>query len=104
MNEMQEQRIGNLLGMAQRARRVVSGSFAAEQALKEGSAKLVLLAEDAEEQSRKNFEELAEKYEIPCRTVMTREKLGACMGKEYRAVAAVLDEGFGKSLLRLIGN
>ena len=104
MDRATEQRIQNLLGMAQRAHRVVSGNFAVEQAAKEGTAKLMLLAEDVEEKSRKAYEELADKYRIPLRTALTRESLGACMGKEYRAAAVLLDDGFSKSMLRLLGD
>lgn len=104
MDKLQEQRLRNLLGMAQRARQAASGSFAVEQALKNGTAKLMLLAGDAEDETKKSFEELADKYKVPCRTVLTRESLGACMGKEYRAAAVLLDEGFSRSLLRLIGD
>jgi len=103
MDKAAEQRVRNLLGMAQRARRVVSGSVAVEQAVKDGTAKLLLLAEDAEESTKKNYERLAEKYHIPWRVLLTRESMGASMGKEYRAAAALLDEGFSKSLCRMLG-
>ena len=42
-----EQRITNLLSMAQKAGRIVSGAFAVEQAVKKKQAVLVLLAGDA---------------------------------------------------------
>lgn len=103
MDKAKEQRIENLLGMAQRARKVVSGAFAVEQAVKEGTAKLVILAGDAEENSAKTFRELADKYNIPWVTVLQKASMGACMGKEYRAVAALLDDGFSKSLRKLLG-
>lgn len=97
-----EQRIQNLLGMAQRARKVVSGAFAVEQAVKDGTAKLLLIAEDAEENSVKAYREFAKKSHIPCFTALRKDSMGACMGKEYRAVAALLDDGFSKSLRKLL--
>ena len=43
------QRIMNLLGMAQKAGRIVSGNFAVEQAIKGGKAKYLIVAADAAE-------------------------------------------------------
>ena len=60
-----EQRITNLLSMAQKAGRIVSGAFAVEQAVKKKQAVLVLLAGDAAEESKKNFITLADKFAIP---------------------------------------
>ena len=95
-------RIQNLLGMAQRANRIASGNLAVEQALKNGTAKYLLIAEDAEEASRKAYTEMAERYRVPCKTALEREALGACLGKPCRAAAAILDDGFRKALERLL--
>ncbi len=101
MAEALEQKIQNILSMAQRARLVASGGLAVEQAAKSGQARLMLIAEDAEHSSRAKYLEMADRYGIPCQTALSREKLGACLGKEYRAAAALLDDGFSKSLMRL---
>ncbi len=97
-----EQRITNLLSMAQRANRIVSGAFVVEQAMKKKQAVLVFLAGDAAEESKKNFKNLADKYKIPYAEGLDRETLGACLGKEFRAVAALTDEGFAKKLGQLM--
>lgn len=44
------QRITNLLSMAQRARRIASGAFAVEQAMKKKQAMFLLIASDAAEE------------------------------------------------------
>lgn len=99
---MNEQRAVNLLSMAQRARRVASGAFAAEEALKKGKACLLLLAVDAKPETKRNFEAMADRYDVPAVSLLTKEALGSCLGKEYRAVAAVLDAGFAQSLRKLM--
>lgn len=95
-------RIMNLLGMAQRARRLASGAFAAQQAVQEGQAVFLLIAADAEEESKRRYKSLAEEANIPCAEGLTRETLGRAIGKEYRAAAALLDEGFAKKLRSLL--
>ena len=102
MAKPKEQRIINLLSMAQKAGRIVSGAFAVEQAVKKKQAVLVLLAEDAAEESKKNFTTLADKFAIPYAYCLDRETLGRCLGKDFRAVAALLDDGFAKKLRQLM--
>ena len=97
-----EQRITNLLSMAQRAGRIVSGAFAVEQAVKKKQAVLLLLASDAAEESKKNFIALADKFVIPYAYCLDRETLGGCLGKDFRAVAALTDDGFAKKLRQLM--
>ena len=97
-----EQRIINLLSMAQKAGRIVSGAFAVEQAVKKQQAVLVLLANDAAEESKKKFTTLADKFAIPYAYCLDRETLGRCLGKDFRAVAALLDDGFAKKLRQLM--
>ena len=40
----------------------------------------------------------AEQKGIPVYNLFTKEMLGRCLGKEYRAVAALMDRGFAKTL------
>ena len=102
MAHIREERITNLLSMAQRARRIVSGAFAVEQALKSREAVLVLVAADASDETKKDYAILADRYKVPCLEGLDREMLGHCLGKEYRAVAALTDQGFAKKLRELM--
>ena len=97
-----EQRIVNLLSMAQRARRIVSGAFAVEQAMQGHKAELLIMAADAAEESRKKMITLADKYKVPYVEALDREMLGSCLGKEYRAAAALTDAGFAAQLKKLM--
>ena len=99
MAHTQEERITNLLSMAQRARRIVSG---VEQALKGREAVLVFVAADASDETKKDYTILADRYKVPYLEGLDRETLGQCLGKEYRAVAALTDKGFAKKLRELM--
>lgn len=100
--EMKQTKVTNLLSMAARARRVVSGAFAVEEAAKKGQARFLLLAEDIEPSSKEKYEQLSKKYNIPAAAFLTKETLGACIGKDVRAAAALLDDGFAKKLQALL--
>ena len=98
-----EDRIRNLLGMAQKAGRIASGNTGVEKAVKEKRATYILVAGDASPESRKGYEEMATRYGIPCSISMTKAELGASIGREYRAAVALTDEGFGRSLAKFMG-
>ena len=95
-------KVTNLLSMAARARRIVSGAFAVEEAAKNGTARFLLIAEDVETSSKELYEKLSIQYKIPAETFLTKDELGACLGKGTRAAAALLDEGFSKRLQALL--
>lgn len=91
-------KVYSLLGLAARSRNVVSGEFATEKAVKTGSAVMVIISEDASDNTVKLFRNMCEFYEVPLLRYGTKEELGHAMGKEVRASLAITDEGFAKSL------
>lgn len=96
---MNEQKIKNLLGLAQRAGKLISGDFAVEKAVKRGGAPLVILAMDCAVNNTKKYIQMAETHGVPLRTLLAKEELGQAIGKELRAVVLVNDSGFAKALL-----
>ena len=99
---MSEEKIKNILGMAQRARLIVSGNLAVEEAIKKGKVKMLIVAEDANDATIEALKKVSAENEIPMIKILTKEKLGKALGKEYRAVAALLEQGFCNSLNKII--
>lgn len=97
-NKPVKDKVLSMLGLATRSRNVVSGGFATEQAVKSGKAYLVIIAEDASDNTRKKYSNMCEFYEVPCAYYSTKEVLGHAMGKEERTTLAVTDEGFADSI------
>ena len=83
----------NLLGLATRAGKTASGEFMTEKAIKSGKAYLVIVSEEASDNTKKMFENSCAVYQFGM-----KEELGHAMGKEMRASLAVLDSGFAKAL------
>ncbi|UOY93636.1 YlxQ family RNA-binding protein [Ectobacillus sp. JY-23] len=90
------------LGLANRARKIISGEELVLKEIRGGRAKLVLLAEDASNNTAKRIKDKANYYKIPLRTVETRQQLGHAIGRDERVVVAVLDEGFAKKLQSML--
>ena len=97
---MRQNKIESLLGLCNRGRNLVSGEFAAEAAVKDGSARLIIVATDASSNTKKLFKDKCSFYQVPCFEYGTKESLGHAIGKEMRASIVVLDEGFAKSIIK----
>ena len=98
MNAGIEQRAMNLLSMAARARRILSGAFVVEEALKRKQGTYLLLAVDASEETKAKFSRMAAQMNVPSAELLTMQQLGHCLGKGYRAVAVLIDRGFADRL------
>lgn len=92
----------SLLGLATRSRNVVSGEFMTEKSVKSGTAKLVIVAEDASDNTKKEFRDMCTFYKVPCYFFGTKEELGKSMGKEIRASLSITDDGFAGSIIKLL--
>ena len=68
--------------------------------MKEGKAHLVLVAEDASQNTKKSAHDMCVFYEVPLYDIGTKEELGRAIGKEYRALIAVTDENFAKAMTK----
>ena len=83
-----------MLGLAAKAGKVITGIDMCGKAVKQRKAKLIVLAEDAAESTKKEFSN----SNIPVVTVENKEILGKFTGKEYRSVCVVCDAGFAKAI------
>lgn len=89
-----------MLGLATKSGNVASGEFATEKAVKSGKASLVIVAQNASDNTKKMFTNMCSFYNVPLAFFGDKEELGHAMGKQMRASVAVLNEGFSKSILK----
>ena len=92
----------SLVSLAMKAGKIASGEFCTEKEIKSGYACLVIVAEDASDNTKKMFTNMCNFYEVPMFICGTKEELGHAMGKELRASLAITDPGFAKSLTKLL--
>ncbi len=101
---MKQDKALNMLGLAARARKLVSGEFSTEKAIKGGKAVIVVVAQDASDNTKKQFQDMCSYREVPYYEYGTKESLGHCIGKEFRSSIAVTDEELAKSVEKNIRN
>lgn len=92
----------SLLGLANRARKVISGEELVVKAIRNGQAKLVILSEDASKNTAKKINDKSTYYQVQLCTVSDRFILGKSIGKEARVVVAITDTGFAEKLRHLL--
>jgi len=92
----------SLLGLAARARKVVSGEELVVKEVQQRRAKLVILSKDASELTAKKIRDKTTFYKTPLVFVENRYDLGHAIGKDARVVVAITDPGFATKLQTLL--
>ncbi|MFT9847815.1 YlxQ family RNA-binding protein [Aneurinibacillus sp. REN35] len=95
-------KVEQLLGLAQRARKLITGEELVIKAVRQNQVHLVILSDDASPNTRKKVTDKCGSYKTPCVTYGTRQTLGAALGKEQRVVIGVTDAGFAARLMQLM--
>lgn len=97
---MKQNKVFSLLGIAARGRNLVSGEFQTLEAIKKGSAMLVIIAEDASDNTKKLFSDKGSFYEVPVFRYGTKESLGRAIGKDMRSSVCVCDAGLADAIIK----
>lgn len=99
---MTNQAVLQLLGLAARARKVISGEELVVNEIRHGKAKLVLLASDASANTSKKLTDKCTYYNVELHVLGDRYVLGHATGKEARVALAITDSGFAKKISSLL--
>jgi len=100
MQEAVKKKILSYIGLAQKAGKVAAGEFLTETAIKERKALLVVVSEEASDNTKKKFIDSATYYSVPVYLFGTKDELGHAMGKEFRASLAITDSGFATAMMK----
>lgn len=80
----------------------MTGEFLTENAIYGRKARLVLVAEDASDNTKKKFTDRCSHHKVPIRFYKTKEELGNATGSAMKASMAVLDDGFSNAILKIL--
>ena len=90
-----------MLGLSQKAGKLVSGFEVVSMGVKGAKVKLVILAQDSQTDTSKKITNLAQKYEVSVITEFNSTEISQAIGKK-RKVLGITDIGFCKALLQKI--
>ena len=99
---LQEQRVISLLGLAQRAGRLISGEVAVRKAMQQKKVELLLIAADASANTRKSYQDAAAYYGVTYILFSSKLEMGEGIGKAHRAAVALTDKGYAARVQELV--
>lgn len=94
-------KIFSLLGIAMKGRNLVSGEFQTLEAIRKGSAMLVIIAEDASDNTKKLFSDKCKFYQVPIVYFGTKDEISNAIGKEgLRSSLGVCNAGLADAIMK----
>ena len=91
-----------MLGLCQRAGKCKSGEFAVEKSIKSGKSFLVIIPEDASDNTKKKFKNMTTYRSVPYQELGTKETLGHQLGRSERSSISIEDQGFAQAMIKYI--
>ena len=97
---MNNDKILSLMGLAKKAGKLKGGEYCVETELKKGRAKLVIVAGDASDNTRKGYSDMCSFRKVPLAFYSNKEDMGRCIGSNERAAVVIIDEGFANAVMK----
>ena len=97
-----EDKMLNLLGLALRAGKLITGEEMTIKSIQKNEAVFVLCATDCSTNTKEKLENKCRYYEVPFLVHFTSEQISQAIVKS-RSICALTDRGFAKSFMRLKG-
>lgn len=95
-------KIYQLIGLSKRAGKLVAGSFAVENSIRSGKARLVIVSEEASANTVKKILDMCEFRKVDIIQFGSKKALGECIGKAERTLLAVTDMAFRDMIIRVL--
>ncbi len=97
-------RVYSFIGLAKKAGRLVAGGNSCQRKSKAERVYLMIVAEDASENTKKKVSDMCRFRQIDMRVFGSKELLGKSIGRENSAVIGIMDKGFAEKLVEMIDN
>ena len=96
------QKVYGLIGLATKAGKLTAGTEACLEEIEKKTIKLILIATDASDRTKKIFHDKCEEKKIPIYELTTMEELSRVIGKNNKVVIGIKDKGFGAAIHNMI--
>ncbi|MCI8345941.1 MAG: 50S ribosomal protein L7ae [Clostridia bacterium] len=99
---MEQNKALRMLGLATRAGKISFGTESVIDTITKKKSKLVIVALNASERTKRNIEKTANECNVKMRIYETIETLSKSIGKENKAVISINDINFANEILKII--
>ncbi len=96
-------KLEGMIGLCVRAGRAAFGSEACEALVRGGKLPLVIVAEDASDNTKKRMQDKCTTYGVTRISFGTVASLAKCTGKGKVSVIGIRDTGFAAAILKIYG-
>ena len=90
-----------MLGLAMRAGKLITGEELTLKDIRSNTAKLVFVAEDASENTKKKIKDKCSYYNVPVSELLIQSEISQAIGRT-RMVVGINDHGFATKIKELI--
>lgn len=97
-----KQKVFGLLGICTKAGKIVFGSQACEELVEKKKAKLIIIADNAAERTKKNFRSICQRNNVDCITFGQIDEMSKAIGKENKAILGIKDKNLSNEILKII--
>ena len=97
-----KQKVIGYLGLSMKAGKLILGADACEEAIQKRKVKLMIVAEDASERTKKKFQMLCESNKIEYIEWGKIEKISKAIGKNNKAVIGMKDKSLSEAIKKVI--
>ena len=88
----------SMISLANKAGKLVTGEDAVRNSIRNGRVKLVIISEDASDNTKKRMSNSAEFYSIPFIVWGLKDEFNISLGKSARSVLGITDESFSNGI------
>lgn len=99
---MNEDKIYSFLSIAKKAGKLVSGYNSCEFDIKKDKCKLIIIAEDASQNTIEKFKNICSSRNVPFAIFGSKERLGTSIGKDEASVLGIKDDGMSRVVLNMM--
>lgn len=94
----------NMIGIGKRASIIRGGDYVCTESIQKNASSLIIIAEDAGQNTKKKFIQKCEFYEIKYIIIGEKSNLGNAVGTDETAALTVNDKKFAAQLIKIIEN
>lgn len=95
-------KVYSMLGLSMKAGKLVCGADVCIENIKDKKAFLVIVANDASENTKEKIKKICEQYKVEFVYFGDKFSLSRAVGKVDKVIFAVLDKGFSEKILQLV--
>lgn len=97
-------RVLGMLGISAKAGKVVCGNDATIEDIERHKVKLVIVAEDASEKTKKNMKYVCEKNKVPILEFGNIDEISRTIGKTNKAIIGIKSKSLSEAIEKFIKN